>query len=84
MGGGTKLKEDQNKLGIENFSKIILAHAFDEGMAFELENYYIKKADTVESEDFYNETYGGTGSSMFYHKDIERRKRVRKALSEKK
>ena len=83
MGGGTRLKEDQEKLGLENFSKIILAHAFDEGMAFELENYYIKKADAVESDDFYNETYGGTGSSMFYHEDIERRKRVRKTLSEK-
>ena len=47
MGGGTKLKEDQKTLGLENFSKHVLAIAFDEAMAFELENYYIKKADAV-------------------------------------
>lgn len=43
MGGGTKLKEAQKEYGINNFSKKILALAFDEAMAFELENYYIKK-----------------------------------------
>lgn len=83
MGGGTKLKEAQKEYGINNFTKTVLALAFDEAMAFELENYYIKKADAVESDKYYNETYGGTGSSMFYHEDPERRKRVRQILSEK-
>lgn len=83
MGSGTKLKEAQKEYGLTNFSKKILALAFDEAMAFELENYYIKKAHAVESKDYYNETYGGTGSSMFYHEDPERRKRVRQILSEK-
>lgn len=83
MGSGTRLKNEQLKYGINNFSKIILAKAFNEPMAFELENYYIKKADAVESQEYYNETYGGTGSSMFYHEDEERRKNVRRMLSEK-
>lgn len=83
MGSGTKLKSDIDKFGIENFEKVMLAKAFSESMVFELENYYIKKADAVESEMYYNETYGGTGSSMFYHEDPERRKRVRQILSEK-
>lgn len=83
MGGGTRLKKDKDKFGIENFTKEILAYAFDEAMAFELENYYIKKLDAVDSEEYYNETYGGTGSAMFYHEDDEKRNRVRKILSEK-
>lgn len=83
MGGGTILKSEQKKLGIDNFSKEILAIGFSESMAFELENYYIKKADAVDSEEYYNETYGGTGSAMFYHEDKKKRERVRKILSEK-
>ena len=83
MGGGKVLKKAKEEFGLENFSKTILAVAYDAEMALDLESYYIERSNAVDSPLYYNQVYGGDISHMFKHKDIGKQERVRQIIAEK-
>ena len=83
MGGGSLLRKAQKKLGIENFTKRILAIADDDDMVLDLESYYIEKRNAVESDMYYNQVYGGSVTHMFKHNEKDKQELVRKRISEK-
>lgn len=69
LGSGKILKESIKKYGKENFERIILqeCETFEElSLA---EEYWIKKYNAVEDENFYNLTSGGFGGNSDYLKE---------------
>ena len=66
LGSGTELWKDIEKFGAENFSvKIIDDTANSEKELCELEKFYIKKYDAVNSDGFYNIAEGGNGGRIY-------------------
>ena len=66
LGSGKELWEDIDKLGRNNFEvRIIDDTANTEEELCELEKFYIKKYNAVESSDFYNIAEGGNGGRIY-------------------
>lgn len=60
LGSGLHFKKALEKYGKHNFEREIIAYAKDLKELNELEEYYIKKYDAVNSRNFYNMIHGGT------------------------
>lgn len=65
LGSGVYLKRAIKKYGKSNFERIILAEADSEEELNELEEYYIKKYNAVESPNYYNVKYTSIGGDVF-------------------
>ena len=63
MGSGKSLIKALNKYGYNNFKKEILKICNTEQEAYEMEKYFIKKFNAVESREYYNIRDGGQGFS---------------------
>ncbi len=61
LGSGTLLIQAIKKHGKQNFYRKIIDYAKDQQSLDELERYYIKKYDAVNSSEYYNIQYGGSG-----------------------
>lgn len=61
LGSGTLLKAAIKKYGRENFEREILEECDDFDLLCEKEREWIKKYDAVNSDNFYNLSYGGSG-----------------------
>ncbi|ARM66739.1 GIY-YIG homing endonuclease [Lactococcus phage AM4] len=83
LGSGIELKEDIKKYGKENFTRKILEESDNDSDLQNLEEYYIKKYNAVESKEFYNLKPSSIGGDTFnYTKNQEetRRKKSENAL----
>ena len=69
MGSGKTLIKALNKYGYNNFKKEILKICYTEQEAYEIEKYFIKKFNAVESREYYNIKDGGQG---FSSEDVKR------------
>lgn len=65
LGSGVYLKRAIKKYGKSNFERIILAEADSEEELNELEEYYIKKYNAVESPNYYNVKYTSIGARRY-------------------
>jgi len=73
FGSGTIIKQALKKYGKNNFTKEILETNEDKKYIFEREKYWIDYYDAINSEDFYNLSYGGKGGNMLNNeKSIEK------------
>lgn len=64
FGSGIIIKEAIKKYGRNNFKKEILEQNPDKKYLFEREVYWIEQYNAVNSDDFYNLSYGGKGGNM--------------------
>lgn len=65
LGSGKFLLESIAKHGRDNFRRVIICEADSREELCELESYFIKKFDAVESRDFYNIADGGYATRGF-------------------
>lgn len=69
LGSGKLLKEAIKKYGKENFERVVLQECETFEELSKAEEYWIKKYNAVENEDFYNLTSGGFGGNSDYLKE---------------
>ncbi len=69
LGSGTTLKKAIKKYGKENFTRIILEECETFEKLNNAEEYWIKKYNAVNSNEFYNLTSGGYGGNSDYMKE---------------
>ena len=74
-GSGSILKKAVNKYGEENFKVELVEECFDAIDLVEKEEYWIKKLNAVESEEFYNLSYSGYKRGVTGYKHTEEAKR---------
>lgn len=74
LGSGILLRSAIKKYGKNNFKKEILFECNDENLLNEMEKYYIKFFDAVNSENYYNIHEGGIGGNTGNYSDDHRKK----------
>lgn len=69
LGSGKLLKKAIKKYGKENFERVVLQECFSFEELSKAEEYWIKKHNAVENEEYYNMTSGGFGGNSDYLKE---------------
>ena len=83
LGSGILLNKAIRKYGRENFSKEIIDSANTLEELNELEIYYIKLYDAVESNEYYNIASGGKSANNYAGKSEEEMNEIRKKFSKR-